>query len=449
MKFFRPFFVAALAAGCAAITATATAATPKYQITLDVQHTDNPFSVKNVYTYDVMTIRANLEENGSAWNPTNYGGYLAYFIDGYSSTSYVRVAAATVATSYIDFTTTAATFTSNGNWLAMVVLTNAAGGAKTWAHGRVTVLANPALGSATPTVLRTPINWSGLSYSGTADDGPVRAGTGISVTTNSDGSLAFSVSCSATNGLASIAQVAAAANSATGYAKEVSAQWSTNPATSNIKLGSFMMSFSGTDTGFGHTGGQIAQIEGSNGVQINTRGYVQCQAPIIGVKATNTATSVVVLSQLSVVSNNVEALSNTIISATNAIVIPSTNGLASVAQIAAATAAATNYTDAATGACYQASNPSGYMDKSVTNGLYPVSNPSGYVTQTVTNGLAPTASVVAKTGDTMTGTLGLSGVTNGLTWGGTNVFLAREGAVGGTNTIYWTQNGTNYHLRLW
>ena len=35
-----------------------------------------------------------------------------------------------------------------------------------------------------------------------------------------------------------------------------------------------------------------------------------------------------------------------------------------------------------------------------------------------------------------------------LTWGGTNTFQARTGTIGGTNSIYWTVSGTNYHLRL-
>jgi hypothetical protein len=35
-----------------------------------------------------------------------------------------------------------------------------------------------------------------------------------------------------------------------------------------------------------------------------------------------------------------------------------------------------------------------------------------------------------------------------ITWGGTNTYLAREGDIGGTNSLYWTVGTTNYHLRL-
>jgi hypothetical protein len=35
-----------------------------------------------------------------------------------------------------------------------------------------------------------------------------------------------------------------------------------------------------------------------------------------------------------------------------------------------------------------------------------------------------------------------------ITWGGTNTFLARTGTISGTNSLYWTVSGTNYHLRI-
>jgi hypothetical protein len=35
-----------------------------------------------------------------------------------------------------------------------------------------------------------------------------------------------------------------------------------------------------------------------------------------------------------------------------------------------------------------------------------------------------------------------------ITWGGTNTFFARTGTISGTNSLYWTVSGTNYHLRI-
>jgi len=37
---------------------------------------------------------------------------------------------------------------------------------------------------------------------------------------------------------------------------------------------------------------------------------------------------------------------------------------------------------------------------------------------------------------------------NAQQWNGTNVYQARAGTIGGTNSLYWTYNGTNYHMRL-
>lgn len=61
---------------------------------------------------------------------------------------------------------------------------------------------------------------------------------------------------------------------------------------------------------------------------------------------------------------------------------------------------------------------------------------------------AATGAVVQITGSTMTGTLGLTGAANAMTWGGTNVLHARTGTQGGTQTVYWVVGGTNYHLLL-
>jgi hypothetical protein len=48
---------------------------------------------------------------------------------------------------------------------------------------------------------------------------------------------------------------------------------------------------------------------------------------------------------------------------------------------------------------------------------------------TITNAIASTAAVP-------------------ITWGGTNTFLARTGTISGTNSLFWTVAGTNYHLRI-
>jgi len=192
----------------AALSVCGTAHAQRITVDLDVQNAARAFSVGPVYTFDTVTIRANLRQAGTAWNATGYSGYVAYYIgDGWDSTAYVPIAG-TGANGYAEFPASGSTFTSNGTWLAQVVLTNAAGDVKTWGHGRIIVLPNPSLGSASATTLRTPINWTGLEYIGTADAGPVRPGDGIGVATNADGSLTITAtSATMTNGLASVAYV--------------------------------------------------------------------------------------------------------------------------------------------------------------------------------------------------------------------------------------------------
>ena len=43
---------------------------------------------------------------------------------------------------------------------------------------------------------------------------------------------------------------------------------------------------------------------------------------------------------------------------------------------------------------------------------------------------------------------GTANAKGGYQWNGTNVYQARNGSIGGTNSLFWTVNGTNYHMRL-
>lgn len=63
----------------------------------------------------------------------------------------------------------------------------------------------------------------------------------------------------------------------------------------------------------------------------------------------------------------------------------------------------------------------------------------------ITNFNGRADSMYVEGGQTNNGVLRLAQQPN---WNGTNTYLTRTGSVGGTNSLFWTVNGTNYHLLL-
>jgi hypothetical protein len=72
---------------------------------------------------------------------------------------------------------------------------------------------------------------------------------------------------------------------------------------------------------------------------------------------------------------------------------------------------------------------------------------AGGVTKTTTLGETDTLATVTARGASTSNTIA-STASVPITWGGTNTFQARQGTIGGTNSLYWTVGDTNYHLRL-
>ena len=173
-------------------TLVLTSAVPQYTFDLDVQKTTTEWEIRWLYAASTPLIRAMLYEDGDAWTPSaDWQGFLWYGTNqNWQDTSITKVTGTfSTNNAYIDFQAAVTSFPSAGVFYGGVCMTNATQTIE-WGLGTVHVRESAGIGTTNVLDPSATVNWALFQFSN-ADEAPARPGTGLTGTTNADGSVTF------------------------------------------------------------------------------------------------------------------------------------------------------------------------------------------------------------------------------------------------------------------